>query len=137
MTTVKRTALVTGANRGLGLETCRQLAHRGYRVLLTSRDESGVEAARSLAAETRATVEHRALDVADAGSVAALGERLRGDGESIHVLVNNAGIAMEGFGPDGARRTLDVNFFGAMRVTDVVLPNIPDRGNIVMVSSGL
>ncbi len=132
----QRCALVTGGNRGLGLETCRQLAERGLRVILTSRSSDGEGAAQRLERQGLA-VSHRPLDVADASSVAALASDLGRDGVSIDVLVNNAGISVSGFDGEVARRTLDVNFFGAMHVTDALLPRIPDGGNVVMVSSGL
>jgi NAD(P)-dependent dehydrogenase (short-subunit alcohol dehydrogenase family) len=133
----KRTALVTGGNRGLGLETCRQLARRGLEVLLTSRDPAqGSAAAAQLAAE-ELVVEALPLDVADGASVTALAEELASARIAIDVLVNNAGIAMRGFDAEVARRTLEVNFFGAARVTDALLPLVPDGGNVVMVSSGL
>ncbi len=132
-----RTALVTGATRGLGLETCRQLARRGFRVLLTGRSErEGAAAAQAIAGEGP-RVEHRQLDVADAASIASLADQLERDGISIDVLVNNAGIALDGFNAEVARRTIAVNFFGAMHVTDALLPRVPEGGNVVMVSSGL
>jgi NAD(P)-dependent dehydrogenase (short-subunit alcohol dehydrogenase family) len=117
-----RVALVTGANRGLGLEVGRQLTQRGLRVIFTSRSVTHEDA------------DHRRLDVADATSVRALAEALTTD---LDVLVNNAGIALRGFNAEVARRTLEVNFFGALRVTDALLPRIRDGGTIVMVSSGM
>jgi NAD(P)-dependent dehydrogenase (short-subunit alcohol dehydrogenase family) len=127
------TALVTGANRGIGLEVARELARRGLRVLLGSRDrEKGEEAARRLAREKLA-IEVRPVDVADATSVAALGR----DPEPVHVLVNNAGASLSGFNAEVAARTLDINTFGAAAVTDAVLPRMPRGGRIVMVSSGM
>jgi NAD(P)-dependent dehydrogenase (short-subunit alcohol dehydrogenase family) len=79
--------------------------------------------------------DHRPLDVADPASVRALADALASD--RIDVLVNNAGIALRGFNAEVARRTLEVNFFGALRVTDALLPLIRDGGTIVMVSSGM
>jgi len=131
-----RTALVTGANRGLGLETCRQLARGGLNVILTSRSESGEKAARGLAGEGL-SVSFRSLDVADTKSIAALAREVARDRITLEVLVNNAGISMRGFDAEVARGTLDVNFLSAMRVTDALLPHIPDGGNVVMVSSGM
>jgi NAD(P)-dependent dehydrogenase (short-subunit alcohol dehydrogenase family) len=136
MSTPSRTALVTGANRGLGLETCRQLARRGFRVLLTSRSDSGDVAARRLSQEGL-PVQFRRMDVVDPHSTAALADQLRREDLALDVLVNNAGIALDGFNAEVARRTLEVNFFGALRVTEALLPRVSDGGNIVMVSSGL
>ena len=131
-----RTALVTGASRGLGRETCRQLLRRGLRVILTARgEEVGRAAARALAGPGFA-LEHELLDVEDPASVAALAGRLEAEDRRIDVLVNNAGVAMEGFDAEVARRTVDVNFTGALRVIDAVLPRMPRGGVIVMVSSG-
>jgi NAD(P)-dependent dehydrogenase (short-subunit alcohol dehydrogenase family) len=128
-----RTALVTGASRGLGLETSRQLAERGLAVILTSRGPSGEAAAKRLGSGVR----WEPLDVADAGSVTALADRLTRAGVTLDVLVNNAGISMNGFNADVARGTLEVNFYGALRVTEALLPRLADGGNVVMVSSGM
>jgi carbonyl reductase 1 len=73
------------------------------------------------------------LDVTSDADVRALAARV---GE-VDVLVNNAGISMRGFDANVARKTLDVNFFGALRVTDALLPKMGMGGRIVMVSSGL
>jgi NAD(P)-dependent dehydrogenase (short-subunit alcohol dehydrogenase family) len=127
-----RRAVVTGGNRGLGLETCRQLAKRGFEVVLTSRDlAEGRARARELAAEGR--VEAAELDVADPASIARFAETMR----DVDVLVNNAGISQHGFDATVAKTTLEVNFFGAMRVTDALLPKLGEPAVIVMVSSGL
>jgi carbonyl reductase 1 len=129
---VKRTALVTGANRGLGREVCRRLADEELEVILTSRDaRDGEEAADTLG------VLHRPLDVVEPASVEALVRALKSERRHVDVLVNNAGVALDGFDAEVARRTLEVNFFGAVRVTEALLPLVRSGGSIVMVSSGL
>jgi NAD(P)-dependent dehydrogenase (short-subunit alcohol dehydrogenase family) len=131
-----RTALVTGANRGLGLETSKRLLEMGLHVIVTSRghDEAALpaELRRHASLATR-----RPLDVADARSVSDLAQGLGNDGVMLDLLVNNAGIALDGFNLDVARQTLEVNFFGAERVTDALLPRLRDGATIVMVSSGM
>jgi len=131
-----RTVLVTGANRGLGAEVARQLARDGDHVVVTSRDASGRTVADAIVA-AGGSAAHRALDVADDASVAALARSLADDGVVVDVLVNNAGIALDGFDADVARKTVDVNFYGPLRVTDALLPRMPDGSTIVMVSSGM
>ncbi len=133
----KPTVLVTGANRGIGLEYARQLADKGYRVIGTARDP---EKATELA-----TIADRveALDVSDAASVAALATRL--DGESIDILVNNAGVFDRGDVSidkvDFAQmeQTLAVNSLGPLRVIQALLPNLRkgERKLIVNMSSQL
>ena len=132
----QRLAVVTGGNRGLGLEVCRQLAQEGYRVVLTARDaEQARQAAASLAKAGNVRAEQ--LDVTSEASVAAFAERARADLGPIFALVNNAGISMRGFNVDVVHGTLAVNFFGALRVTQALLPLVQDGGNVVMVSSGM
>ncbi|HWN70842.1 MAG TPA: SDR family NAD(P)-dependent oxidoreductase [Haliangium sp.] len=130
-------AVVTGGNRGLGHETCRQLAQRGYRVLSTSRDAAeGEQAAAALRSEGL-DVESHALDVTDARAVNALAAHLGDRGQRIDALVNNAGASFRGFDADVVRDTLDVNFNGALRVTSALRPLLAEHARVVMVSSGM
>ena len=132
----QRLAVVTGGNRGLGLEVCRQLATQGYQVVLTARDaEQARQAAASLSGAGSVRAEQ--LDVTSQASITTLAERLRAEASSISALVNNAGISMKGFNADVVRGTLAVNFFGALHVTQALAPLVQDGGNIVMVSSGM
>lgn len=125
-------ALVTGANRGLGREVCRQLRATGYRVVLTARDgASGRAAADGLGAE------FISLDVADANSVADLAAALRErHPDGLDALVCNAGVAMDGFDAHVARTTIDINFFGVLRTALALLPQLRDGARVVLVSSG-
>ena len=137
-----RTALVTGGNRGLGLETCRRLARLGLSVLLGARDEKeGRAAAQALAGEgLDARVER--LDVADDGSVGALLRRLGREGRKVDVLVNNAGVYPPGGVLDASaeawREAFEVNFWGALRLCRAFVPGMLDAGwgRVVNVSSG-
>ena len=130
-------AVVTGANRGIGLETCRQLAAHGLHIVLTGRDEAQARrAANELEGNGRDVATHQ-LDVTDERSIGALAGDLERDHGRIDVLVNNAGVIMEGFNSEVARRTIDTNCLGPMKVTDRLLPLISAHGRIVMVSSGM
>jgi carbonyl reductase 1 len=134
---MKRVAVVTGGNRGIGLELCRQLAARGLHVALTSRDRVKGEAA---VAELRAeglSVQHHELDVTRDESARSLTGALEAEHGGVDVLVNNAGIAMNGFNAEVARATIETNYFGPLRVTDHLLPLLREGGRIVMVSSGV
>lgn len=148
MTTItipmKRTALVTGANKGIGFETARQLAQMDFTVWLGCRDESrGVAAAKELAKD--GDVRFVRLDVTDDASVRAAAERIGSTTGALDVLVNNAGIIAEGDGMpstssvDVIERTFDVNLYGALRVTQAFLPLVKksSAGRIVNVSSTL
>ena len=125
------TALVTGGNRGIGLEVCRALGARGYDVLLAARDRDEGERAAEGIPRARAV----ALDVTDRASIDALARSLAET--RLDALVNNAGLAMQGFDAEVVRRTLAVNLFGALDVTDALLPLLGTGSRIVMVSSGI
>ena len=124
-------ALVTGGNRGIGLEVCRQLAERGYDVVMGSRD---VERGRAAGLE----VDVRQLDVADPGSIAAL------ELDRCDVLVNNAAIHYDTWQHAASAdlevvsEALDVNLLGAWRMTQALLPLLrrSAHGRVVNVSSG-
>ncbi len=137
-----RVALVSGGNRGIGLEVCRRLAEEGLTVILGSRDEErGREAAAGLAGE----VAVRQLDVADAGSVERLAASIENDFGRLDVLVNNAAISNDD-GQSGAeadldrvREALEANLFGAWRLCEAAIPHMRREryGRIVNVSTGL
>jgi len=133
-------ALVTGANRGIGIEVSRQLAQAGMRVLLGARDlVKGEAAARALVREGL-SVEAVALDVTDAATIKALNAQL----DSVDVLVNNAGVDYDTdqtvLSADLARvrRTFETNLFGAWAAAQACAPGMRARrwGRIVNVSSG-
>ncbi|AUX41855.1 short-chain dehydrogenase [Sorangium cellulosum] len=134
---MRRIAVVSGGNRGIGLEICRQLARRGIHVVLASRDERRGSAAAKALAEQGLSVEPRRLDVADDASVEELARGIEAEHGGADIVVNNAGVAMDGFDAEVARATIDVNFFGALRLTDALLPRMRPEGRIVMVTSGL
>ncbi len=85
-----KTTLITGANRGIGLEFCRQYAADGWRVLACSRNPENSDALNKLAAENPELIKVHALDVADHLQIDSLAQVLAG--ESIDLLINNAGI---------------------------------------------
>src|SRR3954469_21367139 len=103
----KKLAIVTGGNRGLGLEVSRQLAQKGYHVVLTARDpEQAKRAAHGLAGVGK--VQAAQLDVSDAASVQAFAEQAQAELGRAAVLVNNAGIALKGFDAEIVKATLAV-----------------------------
>jgi NAD(P)-dependent dehydrogenase (short-subunit alcohol dehydrogenase family) len=135
-------AVVTGANRGIGLEVTRQLAERGYLVVLGSRDpDRGQRAARELELDS---VVPRQLDVSDDDSVGAAVQWVEGSLGRADVLVNNAAILYDtenravNVSLDVVRKGLETNLFGAWRMAQALLPLMQrsPHPRIVNVSSG-
>jgi NAD(P)-dependent dehydrogenase (short-subunit alcohol dehydrogenase family) len=143
---VERVAVVTGANRGIGLEIVRQLARQGLRVVLTARDAAKGEAARARIAAEGLEVAFHVLDVRDADQARTAAAWVKSRFGRMDVLVNNAGVLPD---PKGARAAtvdaevlrdaLETNVIGALSVTQAFLPLMRANGygRIVNLSSEL
>jgi len=138
---VTRTALVTGGNRGIGLEACRELARAGHAVVLTARNEASGRRAANALAKDGLDVRFEAMDVADEDSVAACAKRLAAARVHVDVLINNAGVYPNGSLPDLATETmmaaLQTNFLGAFWCCRAFMPAMIRArwGRVVNVSS--
>ncbi|KAJ7471419.1 hypothetical protein B0H11DRAFT_2039897 [Mycena galericulata] len=137
--------LITGANKGIGFEMAKQLAagHKGYHVLIGSRDaERGAKAAEKLQKEGL-SVEALTIDVADDKSIHSAAEIVKSKFGRLDVLINNAGIAVERPTAPPTRaifeQTFAVNVFGAAATTDAFIPLLEKStaARIVFVSSDL
>lgn len=141
------TALVTGANKGLGKEVSRQLAARGMSVLLTARDgERGRAAAAELAAEG-GDIRFARLDVTEEKSIRSVAELVGESFGRLDILVNNAGVSgvvrgerrsLDEMSVETLRSTLETNFVGAFALTHALLPALRTAGGrVVNVTSAL
>jgi NAD(P)-dependent dehydrogenase (short-subunit alcohol dehydrogenase family) len=139
----RRFALVTGANRGIGLEVARQLAAEGFTTVLGARDLGKGGAAAEALARDGLDVHARQLDVADPESVRALAASLADELGRLDVLVNNAAIHYDTWqrGADAdlgvVQEALDTNLLGAWRTAQACLPLLrrSEHGRVVNVSS--
>jgi len=138
------TVLVTGANRGIGLELARQYADDGWRVLACCREPARAAELQQIAGAHEERVMPRALDVADSRSRSTLARKL--DGEPIDLLIHNAGI----YGPNGVRlghntdekawiEVLKVNTIAPLKLTELLVGNVAAgrRRVIAVMSSGM
>jgi NAD(P)-dependent dehydrogenase (short-subunit alcohol dehydrogenase family) len=141
----RKLALITGANKGIGLEIARQLGRAGIRVLVGARDAGRGTAAVSALRGEGIDAGFVQLDVTDAASIDAAAAALADRYGRLDILVNNAGISDAGDGPpsrasvDAARRVFDTNFFAPLAVTQAMLPLLRQApaGRIVNMSSSL
>lgn len=148
----QKIALITGANRGIGFETARQLGKQGIKVLIGARsEEKGLEAESTLKNEG-IDAEYIGIDVNDTASHASAAATIEEKYGKLDILINNAGVFLaEEFDADGGmvpasktssetfRKTFDTNFFNTIDVTQALLPLVKksDAGRIVFLSSGL
>jgi NAD(P)-dependent dehydrogenase (short-subunit alcohol dehydrogenase family) len=142
----ERVAIVTGANRGLGLEIARQLARAHYHVVLTCRDAGKGRAACKALREEGQTVSYQRLDVTSARSIKAFAASVTAKFGRADVLVNNAGVMLDARATRFVdsqlatyRTTFEVNVWGPLLLTQGLLPLMHKQnyGRIVNMSSGL
>jgi NAD(P)-dependent dehydrogenase (short-subunit alcohol dehydrogenase family) len=146
--TSQKIAVVTGGNRGIGFEVCRQLAKQGFQVILTSRENSQGQSAADRLQQEGLTVLHHLLDVTQPESAAQLAAFLRQKFDRLDVLVNNAGVWLDDQdSSDGSifktslntlNKTLAVNLQGPLLVSQHLIPLMQTQGygRVVNVSSG-
>lgn len=140
----KKIALVTGANKGIGLETARQLGQKGITVLVGARDETkGKEAVEKLRQE-KIDAHALTIDVSDERSIEKAVKQVENDYGRLDILINNAGIMLDDQDKkvseqslDTWRRTFDTNLFGLIATTQAFLPLLrkSEAGRIVNLSS--
>jgi NAD(P)-dependent dehydrogenase (short-subunit alcohol dehydrogenase family) len=140
-----RIALVTGANKGIGLEIARQLAQAGVFVIIGARDAGRARAAVDDLSSQGLVSEAVRLDLNDPASIAAAAARISVEHGRLDILVNNAGIVDASDGPpttstpEAVRRILDTNFVGTLAVTQAMVPLLrrSPAARIVNLSSSL
>lgn len=148
----QKIALITGANRGIGFETARQLGKQGIKVLIGARGEDKGLEAESVLKNEGLDVEYIKLDVNDTTTHESAAKFIDATYGKLDILINNAGIFLgEEFDANGApvpasqtssetfRKTFDTNFFNTVELTQKFVPLVKksDAGRIVFLSSGL
>jgi len=139
-----KTALITGANKGIGYEVARQLAGKGFQVFVGARNrDAGRKAADEIARKGGQAI-FLEIDVADNASVTAAASEFAKAADHLDVLVNNAGIIVDGdnaileISDELLRKTLETNTLGALRVTRACMPLLKESKapRVINVSSG-
>lgn len=152
MSLKQKIAVVTGANRGIGFEICRQLAKKGILVILTSRDEAkGLSACKKLAKE-ELNLKYHQLDVMQASGINQLAQFLAKEYSRCDILINNAGVFLDAKQPDETkfpsvfsaeldtlRATMETNVYAPLLLCQAIIPLMKQNhyGRIVNLSSGL
>ncbi|MDE2195754.1 MAG: SDR family oxidoreductase [Gammaproteobacteria bacterium] len=146
----RKIAVITGANRGLGFETARQLANRGLHVILTARNLAASAAAFKQLQTGKLSVETHKLDVTSSDEVETLARHIRNTHGHLDILVNNAGVLPESSRDRGARSAdpmqvtpatimeiFNTNTLGAVRLIQTLAPLLQEGSRIINVSSGM
>ena len=140
---IRRVAVVTGGNRGIGLEICRQLSKSGIEVILTARNASKGEQAVDALNAQGLVLRFIPLDVTEQGSVRRLVKHLADEYGRTDILINNAGIYIDRGIPGSeidlgiVRQTMETNFYGPLRLSQMCIPLMRrnNYGRIVNISS--
>jgi NAD(P)-dependent dehydrogenase (short-subunit alcohol dehydrogenase family) len=137
---MRKVILVTGGNRGIGLQICKELADQGHSVIMGSRDE---EKAKEIAAHAKGAISVIKLDVTDEADIRNATASIEENYGKLDVLINNAGIIGSRSGPmevspEELKSVMDSNLFGAWRLTQQLLPLLKKSNDarIIHVSSG-
>ena len=144
MSVTKKIAVVTGGNRGIGFETCRQLAKQEIQVILTSRESAKGKAAAEKFQAEGLDVSYYSLDVTDADSVQRLAQFIKNEYGQLDILINNAGVLLDSSGSvlntkiDTLHQTINTNLYGPFLLCQALIPLMEKHkyGRIVNVSSG-
>jgi NAD(P)-dependent dehydrogenase (short-subunit alcohol dehydrogenase family) len=139
-----KTALITGANKGIGYEVARQLATKGFHIFVGARSRKAGRKAADKIAKDGGKASFIEIDVADNGSVTAAAREFAKAADHLDVLVNNAGIIVDGddailtISDELLRETLETNTAGALRVTRAFAPLLArsKAPRVINVSSG-
>jgi NAD(P)-dependent dehydrogenase (short-subunit alcohol dehydrogenase family) len=144
-TETKKVALITGANKGIGLETARQLGKLGITVLVGARDAAKGEAAVQTLKKEGIDAHAVKIDVENPADYAVLAKKIENEFGKLDILINNAGVLLDDkkapqstkTTPDILRKTFDTNFFAVVALTQTLLPLLEKSpaGRIVNLSS--
>ena len=132
---MKKLAIVTGANKGLGLSVAQKLVHNNYKVILACRDKTKGQQAEKFLGEETTFIE---LDLSDPKSIDNFSNEISQSYSGVDVLYNNAGLIYQDFNltEEGFESMIAVNYFGTYRLTLKLLDNLlENEGRMVQVSS--
>ncbi len=136
------TALITGANKGIGFEIARQLGKRGFQVVIAGRNEAALQTALEQLLREHVSATALLMDVSREDSIQSAAGNLAGQGMRLDVLINNAAILLKTDGSISSQaielfdQTLQTNCYGALNVLRHFLPLMKSPARIINVSSG-